>query len=155
MPKLVMDRRAADNPYLHKDFHGALNCGIVYLRRHFGDDAVREWLRGFARRWHAPLRQRLMAEGLGALREHFEALYCVEGASVHCEQTPDELVLHVDACPAVTHIRALGGEVSPLFVETVRTVNEALCEGTPYAAELLSYEPRTGRSVQRFRRRTP
>jgi hypothetical protein len=155
MPKRVMDRRAADNEYLHKDFHGALNCGIVYLHRHFGEEAVREYLRDFGRRWHAPLRQRLLTEGLPALRRHFETLFGVEGATVRFEQTPDELVLHVEACPAVAHIRAQGGEASPLFVETTRTVNEALCEGTPYLAELLSYDPQTGRSVQRFRRRTP
>lgn len=155
MPRQVMERRAADNAYLHKDFHGALNCGIVYLHRHFGEDAVRAWLRDVARNWYAPLRRRLAAEGLDALREHLERIHAVEGAPIRCEQTPDELVVHVAACPAVTHIRALGGEPSPLFLETTRTVNEALCEGTPYRAELLAYDPQTGRSVQRFSRRAP
>jgi hypothetical protein len=150
-----MDRRAADNPYLHRDFHGALNCGISYLHSHFGEAAVRDYLRDFALRWHAPLRQRLVVEGLDALRRHFEAIYAIEGAEVRFEQTVDELVLRVEACPAVSHIRARGAEPSPLFVETVRTVNEALCEGTPYVAELLDYDPQTGGSVQRFRRRTP
>jgi len=150
-----MERRAADNPYLHKDFHGALNCGIVYLHRHFGEAAVREWLRDFALNWYGPLRQRLATEGLTPLRHHVEAVYEVEGATVRCEQTADDLVVHVEACPAVTHIRALGGDPSPLFVETTRTVNEALCEGTPFRAELLAYDPQTGRSVQRFCRRTP
>lgn len=156
MAKLVMERRAADNPYLHKDFHGALNCGIAYLHRQFGAEAVREYLREFVRRWHAPLRERLAAEGLGALKRYFEAVYSLEGASVRFEEGPDELVLHVEACPAVMHLRRLGAEISPLFVETTRTVNEALCEGTPFGAELLSYDPQTGRSTQRFfRRRTP
>lgn len=155
MPKLVMDRRAADNPYLHKDFHSALNCGIIYLHRHFGEQAVREYLREFALRWHAPLRQRLATEGLPALRRHFEAIYAIEGAAVCFEQTADELVVRVDACPAVMHMRGRGEEVSPLFSETTRTVNEALCEGTEYVAELVAYEGQTGRSVQRFRRRSP
>jgi len=52
-------------------------------------------------------------------------------------------------------MRSRGEDVSPLFVETTRTVNEALCDGTPFAAELLAYDPATGRSIQRFRRRSP
>ncbi len=153
MARHVMERRAADNPYLHKDFHSALHGGIVYLHQHYGEAAVRDYLREFSRRWHAPLRQRLLAEGLGALRQYFETLYSVEGATVHVEQTADELVLRVDACPAVMHLRRRGEEVSPLYSETTRTVNEALCEDTPYSAELVAYDPQTGGSIQRFRRR--
>lgn len=155
MAREIMERRAADNPYLHKDFHSALNHGMVYLHRHFGEAAVRDWLRDFARQWYSPLRQRLAAGDLGALREHVEAVYRLEGAAVHIEQTPDELRIEVSACPAVAHMRSRREDVSPLFVETTRTVNEALCDGTPFAAELLAYDPATGRSIQRFRRRSP
>ena len=155
MPKQVMERRAADNAYLHKDFHSALNCGLIYLHQRFGEAAVRHYLQQFARSWYGPLRQRLQTEGLPALRRHFEAVYATEQGEVRFEESRDELVLHVAACPAVQHIRARGEAVSSLFIETTRTVNEALCEGTPYAAELLSYEAETGRSTQRFRRRSP
>jgi hypothetical protein len=155
MPKQIMDRRAADNPYLHKDFHSALNCGIAYLHEHFGEQAVRDYLRDFTLHWHGPLRQRLVAEGLGALRRHFETICGVEGASVRFEQTADELVVYTDACPAVLHMRSRGDVVSPLFSETTRTVNEALCEDTDYIAELVAYDPQNGRSIQRFRRRLP
>ena len=41
MAKEVMRRQASDNPYLHRDFHGALSAGIEYLDRHYGEDAVR------------------------------------------------------------------------------------------------------------------
>jgi len=155
MAREIMERRAADNPYLHKDFHSALNHGMIYLHRHYGEAAVRAWLREFALKWYAPLRQRLAAGDLGPLRAHFETIYRVEEAALRIEQTPDELLVHVDACPAVAHMRSRGEEVSPLFVETTRTVNEALCEGTPFAADLLAYDPQTGSSVQRFRRRSP
>ena len=47
MPKEKMRRKAADNPYLHKDFHGALSCGMEYLHARFGAEAV------------APIEQRL------------------------------------------------------------------------------------------------
>ena len=45
-------------------------------------------------------------------------------------------------------------KVSPLFVETTRTVNEAICEGTPFAFELVEYDEQTGKSIQRFYRRS-
>jgi len=39
MPKEAMTRRASDNVYLHKDFHGALSIAIDYLDRNYGEAA--------------------------------------------------------------------------------------------------------------------
>jgi len=150
-----IERRAADNAYFHPDFHGALSCGIEYLDAQYGTEAVRGYLRTFARTYYAPLREALRARGLAALKDHFEALYRAEGGEAAFALTADELVIRVEACPAVRHMRARGYPVARLFHETTRTVNEALCEGTPYAAELAAYDPETGRGVQRFYRRAP
>ncbi len=154
MTKLVMRRRAADNRYLHKDFHGALSCGIAYLQERFGDNAVRQYLRRFALTYYAPLRERLRTHGLDAIEAHLRRLYETEGADVVFERRENELVVRVTACPAVSHMREHGFPVAPLFHETTATVNRALCEGTPFDAELLAYDPETGRSVQRFFRRS-
>ena len=152
--KEVMHRQAADSVYFHQDFHGALSCGIEYLHEHFGENAVREYLHEFTLTFYAPLRQALQANGLVALKDHFEAMYRQEGGDVQFELATDELTIRVAACPAVAHMRAHNYPVARLFHETTRTVNEALCEGTPYVAELVEYDPQTGRSVQCFRRRT-
>ena len=155
MAKEVMRREASDNVYLHKDFHGALSTGIEYLHQHYGEQAVRDYLRQFTLAFHAPLRTQLKERGLIALKEHFERLYDLEGGEVEMTLSPDDLTIRVQACPAVTHMREQGYPVARLFFETTRTVNETLCEGTPFAAELLEYDEQTGRSVQRFfRRRT-
>ena len=155
MPRETMRRTAADNVYLHKDFHGALSQGLDYLCRRYGEQAVREYLRQFTLRYYAPLRQELFSRGLVALKEHFERVYAVEGGRLSTRLADDELVLEIEACPAVIHMRENGQTVSPLFRETSRVVNEALCEGTPYRAELLEYRDEDGRSVQRFVRRHP
>ncbi|MFH0964245.1 MAG: hypothetical protein V2A58_09565 [Planctomycetota bacterium] len=155
MSKEVMRRQASDNPYLHKDFHGALSAGIEYLHRNFGEDAVREYLLTFARSYYAPLARAIEGRGLVALREHLEKVYRTEGVDFRVRFSLDELVLEVDACPAVSHMRRHGYPVARLWRETTRTVNEAICEGTPYAAELLEYDEETGRSVQRFARARP
>ena len=153
MPKEIMRRTAADNVYLHKDFHGALNCGIAYLEEHFGADAVRLFLANFARTYYAPLRAEIRTRGLDAIEEHFRKVYEIEGVEVTFERSPDELVIRVPECPAAAHIRKLGLTPAPLFHETTVTVNQVLCEGTDIEPELLEYDPETGRGVQRFRRR--
>ena len=152
MAKEIMERRAADNEYLHKDFHGALSAGIDYLQNHYGAEAVRDYLRKFTRTYYGPLREKLGREGLSALKEHFEKLYEIEGGEVEIEFGADELVVRVESCPAVTHMRANGHKVADLFEETTRTVNEALCEGSAFLAELVEYDRQSGRSVQRFYR---
>jgi hypothetical protein len=152
-PKRVMRRRASDNLYLHRDFHGALNQALIYLEENFGAGAVKEYLREFARTYLSPLTADLRARGLEALRDHFSRLYDLEGAGIRLDGSPDELILRVEACPAVFHIRKMGLPVSQSFVETAKTVHAAICEGTDFEYELLEYDPESGRSVERFSRR--
>ena len=154
MAREVIRRKASDNVYLHRDFHGALSGGIQYLHEHYGEQVVREYLHQFTLSFYAPLREALRQRGLAALKEHFEKVYQTEGGDVQIECSDDEMTIRVQACPAVTHMRENGYAVAELFHETTRTVNDALCEGTDFAADLVEYDAQTGRSVQRFARRT-
>lgn len=154
MAKEVMRRSAADNRYLHKDFHGALSVGIEYLDEHFGAEAVREYLRQFAAEFYGPLTEALSSRGLIALDEHFKKIYRLEGGDIRTTFSDDELIVEVEACPAVMHMRKQHYTVARLFHETTKTVNEAICRQTPFASELIEYDEQTGRSVQRFYRRT-
>ena len=153
MPKKYIKRSASDNEYLHKDFHGALSAGIEYLHRNYGEQAVREYLREFAKSFYAPLRGALKQCGLAALRDHFEKLYRTEGGKIQITFSEDEMIMNVDSCPAVMHMREHQYPVAELFCETTKTVNEAICEGSDFSGELLEYDSQTGRSVQRFYRR--
>jgi hypothetical protein len=155
MARQVMKRSAADNVYRHMDFHGALSTGIAYLEEHFGPDAVRDYLRQFARKFYAPLTRELQNRGLDALRDHLERLYAREGGRIRVKSSTDELLLEVLRNPAVIHLRRRRYPVAPLFLETSRTLFEAWCEGTPYEARWLRYDARTGRCAVRFRRRLP
>jgi hypothetical protein len=148
-----MRRQASDNIYRHQDFHGALNQALIYLERNYGAGAVRAYLRQFARNFYAPLKDEINRRGLEALKTHLENLYALEGAGFRISCSPEELSLSVDACPAVGHIRKMGLTVSPHFAETTRTVNAAICEGTGFRFELLEYDPKTGRRVERYSRR--
>jgi len=153
MAKEVLRRTAADNKYLHKDFHGALSLGIEYLHERWGDEAVRQYLRQFASAYYAPLTQAIKQRGLEPLRSHIQRIYDLEGGDVVIRGDQDELIVEVKTCPAVMHMRERGFPVARLFCETIKTVNETICEGTDFAAELVQYDPDTGSSVQRFYRR--
>ena len=154
MPRETMQRTAADNDYLHKDFHGALSVGLDYLQKTYGPAAVKDYLRHFTLSFYAPVRNEIKNLGLSALAEHYRRVYDIEQADYTLDCNDDEMTLKVTACPAVTYMRQCGYPVAEMFVETVRTVNEALCEDTPFAAELVEYDEQTGRSVQKFYRRS-
>ena len=113
--KEIMRRRSADNAYRHQDFHGALNQALIYLEENFGESAVRDYLRQFARNFYAPLTAELRARGLAALKAHLDNIYALEGAAFGIACGPDELVLTVAACPAVGCIRKLGLPLSAHF----------------------------------------
>jgi hypothetical protein len=153
MEKRIMRRTAADNTYRHPDFHGALSNGIEYLERTYGPEAVREYLWQFSNAFYAPLKQRIAERGLDALREYLEDLYGAEGGRIHVRAIDDGLHVEVESSPDVMHMRSAGYHVARLFREVTSTVNEAICAGTPFKAELLEYDEQTGRSVQRFTRR--
>ena len=153
MARELMRRKASDNAYLHKDFHGALSTGLEYLHRNHGQQAVKDFLRQFALTFYSPLRNALKQRGLIALKEHFEKIYRDEGGKIEIEFSKDQMILKVKSCPAVMHMREHGYPVASLFHETTKTVNQAICEDSDFAAELLSYQPQTGASVQRFSRR--
>lgn len=153
MTKKVMDRKASDNAYLHKDFHAALNCAVAYVRERHGPEKLREFLRDFAVEYHAPLREKLKNEGLAALRSHLEKKFAAEGGKFELSSTDGELRLTVMSCPAILHLRKCGVEISPFFCETTRVTNEAVCEGTVYESELLEPDVSNGTCVQIFRKK--
>ncbi len=150
MPRKVIHRKKSDNVYLHKDFHGALSAGLDYLNERYGEQAAREYLRCFTNSFYAPLKADLAKRGLVALQEHFQQVYRAEDGDVTFSLSADELVIEVRQCPAVMHMRQRGYPVTSLWSETTRTVNEALCEGTDFEAELADYDEQTGRGRQRF-----
>lgn len=150
MPKEVMDRNAADNEYLHPDFHGALSAGLVYVKDNFGEEAVREYIKRFTVKFHAKLIDKIKTKGISALKEHYTDLYKTEKGEVTFEENGDELIMKVPECPAVIHMRKQNYTVADCWVETEKTYNAALCAGSKYSYEMIEYNNDTGASTQRF-----
>lgn len=147
-----MVRHAADNKYLHKDFHGIMNLGIAYLQEQFGDDSVIEYLQQYTRVFHKPLIDKINAQGLSALEEYLKNIFMIEEAAdeIDFKKSGGELTVKISKCPAVTHIVKSGLTLADMFIETTRTINQTLADETGFAYELISYDEQTGASVQRF-----
>jgi hypothetical protein len=148
--KQIIEQKASDNIYFHRDFHIALNYGIEYLYKSFGEEAVREYLMQFANTYFEPLKKSLMEKGLHALKEHYEKIYKIENAAFDMSISQNELLIHLFESPAVMHIKANGHPVSSLYRETVATVNKEICKNTPYDCEVVEYEHENGAYKLRF-----
>ena len=123
------------------------------MKEKFDYEAVREYLREFTKQFYAPLSEKLKTECLIALQGYFENLYKIEHVQIETSLESDELILKIESCPAIMHMRAHNMAVAPLFFETTKTVNETICEGSDFAFELIDYDEQTGQSLQRFYRR--
>ena len=74
----IMDQKAADHDYLHKDFHGALSYAILYLDKTFGLQATIEYLQQVGRTCYAPLSAQIKKLGLSALEKHLRHVFTKE-----------------------------------------------------------------------------
>jgi hypothetical protein len=154
MPIEKMKRMASDNEYLHRDFHIALNNGLIYLEEKYGRDAVVEYLEDFSNTYYRPLKDSLIKTGLSALKEYFERIYAAEKSSVKTSCSSDELFVEIEKCPAVEYMRTNNVKPSPAYSETSDTVYRTICKDTPFDFELVEYDNETGRSKMKFYRRS-
>ena len=145
----ILDCKATDHDYLHKDFHGALCFGIKYLDDRYGPEATAEYLRQLGRNCYSPLTEQLKADGLGALQKHWREAFTKEGGKFTLEYQDEVLVLTVHECPAIMHLKAINQLYTPRYCETTAVVNETVCVQAGYKSSC-QYEAGEGRCVQKF-----
>ena len=139
--KVVMDMKAEDNKYLHRDFHLSGNNALRYCGEKFGDGEVIAFLTDFTKNYYAPVIERVKAEGLGALQSWLEHIYEVEEASdcLHTRLEGDTLTVTVSRSPAIAHMRALNQERSKYYIEQTRTVYATMARESGYDFSLAYY----------------
>lgn len=156
MTKKVIDVRASDNKYLHRDFHISADIGVAYVGERFGDNGVREYLTDFAKAYYAPLITSVRERGLVAIKEHLQETYEKEEMAevLHMELTDQELLVTVDRCPAITYFKQEGHQASKWYVELTRTVHETIADACDLGFDLISYDQATGAARYRFFKRS-
>jgi len=149
----VMERKASDNKYLHKDFHIALNLLMTYLYDHFGKDALVNYLKQFSQAYYKPLNQKLKSGDIKVLVNYFKDIYEKEEWPVNITSNKNSVEIIQDACPAISHILKSGGKPCPYYRETYNTIYKSLCENTPFEYALEYFNDETGACKQLFIRK--
>lgn len=151
----VMDRRAADNKYLHRDFHVSGDIGLGYVGEKYGDNGAKEYLRRYATAYYKPLVEAIKNNGLVELKKHIENIYEIEEALdvLKTTLTKNELLIEVDHCPAIAYMKSIGHTPSKWYIEETRTVNETIADNSDLGFEMLSYDTESGKTKYRFFRR--
>jgi len=146
----IMDRKASDNKYMHKDFHISLNLLMEYIYGNFGESALIAYLEQFAVAYFKPLKQKLESGDLAALRNYFTDIYNKEEWPVRIFFSTNVLEIEQEACPAISHIRAAGGKPCPCYRETYSTIYKTLCMNTSFKYTLEYFDEETGACKQIF-----
>jgi hypothetical protein len=136
---------------VHKDFHGALSFGLDFLEQRFGKTDREAFLRELAGTVYAPLVTDLKERGLPALADHWRRIFDLEEGIYKLRMEKDELILEVERCPALAHMRERGYRIADHFCETTRLVNAAVCAAAGYEA-VVRYDQAAGHCEQRFRK---
>ena len=150
----IMDRKASQNEYFHRDFHHSLDRCVRFVGESYGDGEVRELLAYYAETVLGGLIEQIKEKGLAPLEAYIRATYEKEKApdAVFTEIDGDKLTVRVAYCPAVKHLREHGHEVSPWFSATTEYVMATIAEKSGLQFEMSAYDDQTGQTAYRFRK---
>lgn len=138
MENLVMERRAYDNKYLHRDFHATMDIGIAYLAEHFGEEALDRFLVRYVQTRYQPM-------SLQKLEAYFLDIYKAEEAEDALQTCLAEgtLMVKVAYCPALQYLNAHGG-ASKWNQKTTTVMYPALAELCGLKFQLIAFDEATG-----------
>ena len=155
MEKLFIERKSGDNKYLHRDFFVSGDIGITYVGKHYGDEGVKEYLRGYARSFYQPLAASVIKEGFKALQDYFTDIFRKEEMPevLHTSLSDNALGIKIDKCPAVTFMRKSGHTPSEWYKETTYTVYGELAAMCGLDFEVKYYNEEDGSTEFTFLRR--
>jgi len=145
----ILERKASDNQYLHKDFHGALCYAIKYLDETYGQEVASQYLQQVGRENFKPLIDELKQKGLIALERHFKSIFELENGEAKFKLENDQLAIEVSKCPAIMQLRSTGQLFTNRYCETTVHVNKAICEAAGYECSC-AYLAGQGQCVQKF-----
>ena len=148
----IMDRKASQNEYFHRDFHNSLNMGVEYLGTKYGTDVVRDYLTTFTKHVYAPVIEAMKKDGLAAIEAKIRDTYKREKAedAVEIVRDGDTMTVTVKYCPGVKHLRATGRTISDWYRYATETVMDTLAKSGGYHFVMESYNDADGAAKYRF-----
>jgi len=148
----IIDRRASDNEYFHRDFHSSLNNGVQYLGEKYGEKAIDAYLTCYTKNVCKQALADVKERGLDAVADYIRGVYAQEKAedAVTLSQTEKSLTVTVHYCPAVRHLRETGRDVSPWFAKTTEVVMAVLADAGGLTFTMDTYDDKTGAAAYAF-----
>lgn len=149
---VIMDRKASENEYFHRDFHSSMNMGIHYVGENYGMEAVREYLTRYTNNVYSKVIEDVKVRGLQAIADKIQDTYAKEKASdaLVLDMTDDTLNVSVLYCPALKHLHSTGRVVSKWYRYTTEIVMEVLAAAAGYQFTMESYDEETGAAKYSF-----
>lgn len=148
----IMDRKAGDNEYFHRDFHSSMNMGVDYLGKKYGVRAVEEYLTRYTKNVYGKEIADIKENGLAAIEKKIRDTYKKEKAEdvLNIVREGNKMTVFVSYCPAVKHLRATGREVSKWYRFTTETVMSVLADAANAIFTMESYDEETGAAKYGF-----
>jgi len=148
----VLDRRASDNDYFHRDFHRGTNQAVKFLTQRHGVQALEDYLTVYTRHAHAGLIEKVRQEGLMPLFFMIKETYDKEKAPDALDLTLSdrELLVNIAYCPAVRYYHSAGIPVAPGYELTTSVVMRTIAGDAGYQFEMSHYDAATGAAKYRF-----
>ena len=152
MAKLEMERKAADNKYLHRDFHISADNGVEYVGKKYGDAGVDEFLAQFSKAYFIPLVKEYQQIGLLAIKNYIEKIYKIEEAedAIEINLEDNELSVKVKYCPAVKYMKLQGKTPSKWYEKTTSVVYDQLAKDCGLKFQMGAYDFETGATEYSF-----
>jgi hypothetical protein len=149
----IMDRRASDNEYFHRDFHSFMNLGVHYVGEHFGIHGVKEYLIRFTHNvYNSIIADAQKTSALDAVESKIRDTYMKEKALDRLSicREDNTMTITVTSCPAIEHIISTGRFISPWYRYTTEFVMEALAAELGLRFTMNAYDEETGAASYTF-----
>lgn len=135
------------------DFYFAINATFRFLLEKFGQEALRRYWTDLGESYFAPVSADWRARGLHAVAEYWRDFFKAEpGAQVEVEEGSNEVVVRVNTCPAIAHLRHGARDIVPCFCQQCYFIGEAMSARAGFTARV---EGGNGSCRQVFRRADP
>ena len=130
------------------DFYFAVNATARHLHDRYGMETLIDYWQSLGREYYAARVAQWRAGGLRAIADDWRDYFLREpGGDVNVELDEDQVVLKIDVCPAIRHLRESGREIVPYFCDHCDHTCGAMAAAAGYQFQRTGGQ---GRCEQRF-----
>ena len=151
---VIMDRKASDNEYFHKDFHSSLNKGIEYLGTHHSVEDITEYLTRYAKNVKWQVIEAAKKDGVKSIEDFILDTYkkdhCEDAVTTEISEDGKLLTVKISYCPAVKHLHNTGRIVTKWYPMTTTVVMETIAKEAGLTFTMKSYDEETGAAEYTF-----